>query len=128
MCTQLQDIRRVLIVIFFHICLSGLLLASLDRQVFIEMGFKVNRESGIALYKKDLQELLVEHTRDFYRGKAKLWLAQDACPDYMRKAEVCVWFCLVWFGLVWFGLVWFGLVWFGLVWFDLVVRVLWMVF
>ncbi len=52
------------------------------------MGFKVNRESGIALYKKDLQELLVEHTRDFYRGKAKLWLAQDACPDYMRKAEV----------------------------------------
>ncbi len=61
---------------------------SLDRQVFIEMGFKVNRESGIALYKKDLQELLVEHTRDFYRGKAKLWLAQDACPDYMRKAEV----------------------------------------
>ena len=57
-------------------------------QVFIEMGFKVNREAGIALYKKDLQDLLVEHTRDFYRGKAKLWLAQDACPDYMRKAEV----------------------------------------
>ena len=61
-------------------------------QVFIELGFKTTRDhsggAALQLYKADLQQLLIEQTREFYAGKAKLWLAQDSCPDYMLKAEV----------------------------------------
>ena len=61
-------------------------------QVFIELGFKTTRDhsggAALQLYKTDLQQLLIEQTREFYAGKAKLWLAQDSCPDYMLKAEV----------------------------------------
>jgi hypothetical protein len=67
-------------------------------QVFIELGFKITRDHGtnasLQLYKNDLQVMLVDQTREFYAGKAKLWLSQDSCPDYMLKAEVHSFFIL----------------------------------
>eukprot|EP00455_Lapot_gusevi_P043272 TRINITY_DN5238_c0_g1_i4.p1 TRINITY_DN5238_c0_g1~~TRINITY_DN5238_c0_g1_i4.p1 ORF type:complete len:690 (-),score=273.95 TRINITY_DN5238_c0_g1_i4:174-2243(-) len=59
-------------------------------RVFIEMGFKQSADNGIALYKNDFERLLIEQTTDHYRSKARIWLAQDSCPDYMTKAEACI--------------------------------------
>lgn len=53
--------------------------------VFIEMGFKIFKENCIATYKEEFQTSLIAETREFYKGKAKSWLSQDSCPDYMIK-------------------------------------------
>ena len=67
---------------------SQLLKKAID--VYVELGTKVSKENHIGLYKADLSVPLVTATKEYYKGKAALWLAQDSCPDYLIKAEKAV--------------------------------------
>jgi cullin 1 len=62
---------------------------SIDRAVmkdgvtlFIEMGLNT-----LTAYEKDFEAPLIHETSSFYKRESARWIAEDSCPDYMRKAE-----------------------------------------
>lgn len=55
-------------------------------NVFVQMGYEVDSK-GLKVYKQDLEAAVVKHAGDFYRTMCALWLDQDSCPNYLKKAE-----------------------------------------
>jgi len=51
-------------------------------NLFIEMGL-----NSLTAYEKDFELLLFNDTSGFYKRESAKWIAEDSCPDYMRKAE-----------------------------------------
>lgn len=50
--------------------------------LFIEMGL-----NSLSAYEKDFESPLIHDTSNFYKRESARWIAEDSCPDYMRKAE-----------------------------------------
>ena len=47
----------------------------------------IDSDEDLKMYVKDFEQPLLEKTRFFYLKKAELWITEDSCPEYMRKAE-----------------------------------------
>jgi cullin 1 len=50
--------------------------------LFIEMGLNT-----LTAYEKDFEAPLIHETSNFYKRESARWIAEDSCPDYMKKAE-----------------------------------------
>lgn len=51
------------------------------------MGYNIEADAGIKIYKSHLEKDLVENAKDYYRRVSRIWLDQDSCPTYLEKAE-----------------------------------------
>jgi cullin 3 len=43
---------------------------------------------GTSVYETEFESAFLEATRNFYRQESAEYIAQNTCPDYMRKVEV----------------------------------------
>ena len=51
-------------------------------SLFIEMGL-----NSLTAYEQDFEAPLLQATSTFYKHESGLWISQDSCPSYMKKAE-----------------------------------------
>jgi cullin 1 len=51
-------------------------------SLFIEMGL-----NSLTAYEQDFEGPLISATSTFYKHESGLWISQDSCPSYMKKAE-----------------------------------------
>eukprot|EP01080_Neovahlkampfia_damariscottae_P009387 gene9387-1598_t len=51
-------------------------------SLFIEMGL-----NSLTAYEQDFEAPLLSATSTFYKHESGLWISQDSCPSYMKKAE-----------------------------------------
>ena len=54
-------------------------------NIFIDVGM-----GFMTVYENDFETHLLQSTHEFYNRKAALWLQEDNCPDFLRKAETCL--------------------------------------
>ncbi|KAL5220115.1 hypothetical protein ABZP36_024828 [Zizania latifolia] len=54
-------------------------------QVYVEIG-----GTGMDFYNVDFEQPFLKGTADYYSKKAQTWTFDNACPEYMIKAEECI--------------------------------------
>lgn len=57
-------------------------------KVFVDLSFKL--DSKIVMYETDFQKYLLSSSRDYYKSKSRLWMDEDSCPEYLKKAETAL--------------------------------------
>lgn len=58
-------------------------------HAIVDLGYNLQKDPGphsISLYTQDFEVKFIEETRLYYRRQCRLWLDQDSCPDYLKKA------------------------------------------
>ena len=50
--------------------------------LFIEMGL-----GSLSAYEDDFERALLVESQQYYQFQSSKWIAEDSCPDYMKKAE-----------------------------------------
>ncbi len=58
--------------------------------VFSEMGHKTSKDAPLGIYKTDLEKALVKASKEYYAGKARLWLAEETCPEFLIKVSLYI--------------------------------------
>jgi cullin 1 len=57
-------------------------------RAFVDLGYHL--ELGVTLYQENFEVAFIQQTKLFYKQQAQIWLEQDSCPDYLKKAEAAI--------------------------------------